>query len=117
MKTILIVEDEYAIAQMLSEVLDEEGYRVVTAANGREGLECLARERPDLILCDVMMPVMDGRELYRQVRMIPQYNSIPFVLMSAVPKLLSEGDSYDAFLSKPLNLDHLIDTIWPLINR
>lgn len=115
MKTILVVEDEYAIAQMLMEVLEDEGYRVLLAVNGQDGLECLRRERPDLILCDIMMPIMDGREMFRQVQLNPTYRTIPFIMMSAVPQMVSDEERYSAFLSKPLNLDYLLETVAPLV--
>ena len=61
MPTVLIVDDEISILEVLEDVLLEAGYVVVTALNGREGLERLAETRPDLILLDLMMPVLDGR--------------------------------------------------------
>jgi CheY-like chemotaxis protein len=65
MKTVLIVGDERPIAEMLGRMLEDEGYRVLTARDGREGLACLAHERPDVVLCDVMMPVLDGGDMGR----------------------------------------------------
>ena len=69
MATVLIVEDEFAIAALLEMVLTDEGYRVLTAANGRQGLERLAEgPRPDLVISDYMMPVLDGAGLLRAMR-------------------------------------------------
>ena len=62
MTTILIVDDEYLIADILGYAMEDEGYMVVKASNGRRGLEVLDRERPELVITDFMMPVMDGLE-------------------------------------------------------
>ena len=69
MATVLIVEDEFFIAALLEMVLTDEGYRVLTAANGRQGLERLAEgPRPDLVISDYMMPVLDGAGLLHAMR-------------------------------------------------
>ena len=71
MTTILVVDDEYLIADILSFALEDEGFMVVTASNGQKGLEVLDRERPALIITDFMMPVMDGLEFATAVRALP----------------------------------------------
>ena len=112
MKTILVVEDEYAIADMLSAVLEEAGYHVVLAGNGREGLACLASEHTDLVLCDVMMPILDGREMVRMMKSDPALKSIPVVMMSAADHLMDTTNGLSAgFLSKPFDLELLLNTI------
>src|SRR5579885_1072524 len=83
MKTILVVEDEFAIADMLSSLLEDEGYRVILASNGQEGLARLAETRPNTVLCDVMMPIMDGRQLRKTMKADPSFKDVPIVLMSA----------------------------------
>ena len=65
MATVLVVEDEFGIADLIEAVLEDEGYRVLIAVNGKQGLELLARERPDLMFLDYMMPVMDGAAVLR----------------------------------------------------
>src|SRR5215210_2572732 len=105
MKTILVVDDEFIIANMLRTVLEGEGYRVVMAANGQEGLESLAATPVDLVICDVMMPVLDGVELCHELKSSPTYRAIPIVLMSAVGRwLMRENCPYDGFLGKPFDL-------------
>jgi len=112
MKTILVVEDEQVIAEILSVVLQEEGYRVVMAGNGKEGLARLAETHPDLVLCDVMMPVVDGRDMVRAMSADPDYRSIPVVMMSAAHLPPRAADySYAAFIRKPFDLDYLVSTI------
>lgn len=112
MKTILVVEDELSIAEMLRAVLEDEGYNVALAGNGREALATLDKVQPNLVLCDVMMPVVDGREVCRTMQADPRYRSIPIVLMSAVPEEVIKADfAYTAFLTKPFNMDHFLDTV------
>ena len=116
MTSILVIDDEITIVEMLSEFLEEEGFQVMTAFNGQEGLERLASARPALIMCDVMMPVLDGRELCRRMQADPRYRSIPLVLMSAVRTAPSlDGCIYAALLMKPFELDEVLQTIAGLL--
>ncbi|HBY96866.1 MAG: response regulator [Ardenticatenaceae bacterium] len=116
MKTILIVEDERAIAALLSTVLEDEGYRVVMATNGREGLTRLAESLPNLILCDVMMPLLDGIEMCRTLQTNPAYRSVPIVLMTAARRSFSRDHcNYATVLYKPFELDRLLETVAHLI--
>ncbi len=118
MKTILVIDDEVILAEMLQALLEDEGYRVITAGNGREGLERLAEQPPDLILCDVMMPLLDGRELCREVQAHPNYGAVPIILMSAASAAAELDDcQYAAFLSKPFDLDDLLNTINNLLGQ
>jgi len=110
--TILIVDDEVVIAEAVAAVLQDEGYRVATASNGREGLNLAAELRPDLVLVDMMMPVMDGEEMCRRLRENPATRDIPVVVMSAVHRSLRDLPfDHAAFLPKPFDLDTLLDTI------
>lgn len=112
MTTILVVDDEASIVQLLSMLLEEEGYRVVTAHNGQEGLEHLATAQPALVLCDVMMPVLDGRELCRKMGSDPRYRSIPIILMTAVSKAFNASDcNCAALLTKPFELDDVLAVV------
>jgi two-component system, OmpR family, alkaline phosphatase synthesis response regulator PhoP len=117
MTSILVIDDEIAIVEMLSAFLQEEGWQVTTACNGQEGLERLASVRPAMVVSDVMMPVLDGWELCRRMQADPRYQSIPVVLMSAVraaPNLV--GCNYAALLRKPFELDEMLQTITRLLN-
>lgn len=112
MKTLLVVEDEFSLSEALASVLSEEGYHVVLAANGREALERIAEARPDLVLTDLMMPVMDGRALIHALRAAPQLARIPLILMSAVDARLALKDCPGVpFMRKPFDLDHLLREI------
>ncbi|MCW5852449.1 MAG: response regulator [Anaerolineae bacterium] len=117
MPKILVVDDEPDIAELLQTVLEEEGYQVILAGNGREGLAQVAAARPDLILCDVMMPLMDGVSLCRAVQAQSDARDIPLVFMSAGRKPISQdGCRYAAFISKPFELTTVIEVIASLIS-
>ncbi|MBA2392198.1 MAG: response regulator [Ktedonobacteraceae bacterium] len=112
MTTVLVVDDESSIVEVLTTLLEEEGYHVVSACNGEEGLACLARAQPEIVLCDVMMPVLDGREMCKRMQANPLYRSIPIVLMSAISaatKLV--GCNYTMFLAKPFDLEEVITAV------
>jgi CheY-like chemotaxis protein len=107
MKTILLVDDEYALVENLTELLQDEGYRVVSAGNGKDGLARAVAEKPDLVLTDLMMPIADGRDLVLGLRSIPDFRSTPIVMMSATVKSVAladgRGGTLDlaAFIAKP----------------
>ena len=117
-KTILIVEDEQAIAEMLAAILEETDYQVVIAGNGQEALTRLETTRPNLILSDIMMPIMDGRTLCKKLRAHPIYRSIPIVLMSAAYNSVSRSNGNPAaFLMKPFGLQELLTTLSDIIGE
>ncbi len=76
MPTILVIDDELALRVMLEEVLTDAGYQVVSLGSGREALARLDEVRPDLMLCDVMLPGLDGREVYRAVQADPRWQAL-----------------------------------------
>jgi CheY-like chemotaxis protein len=109
-QTVLIVEDEFAIADLLEMALTDEGYRVVRAANGRQGLERLAEEpRPDLVITDFMMPVLDGAGFLRAMRDMEMQPEIPCIVISSMPErnVRARIDAYAGFLRKPFQLAEL----------
>ena len=115
---ILVVDDEQSIVEMLQMFLEGEGYQVITAHNGAEGLSYLERVRPAIILCDLMMPVLDGKQMCQRLQADQRYSSIPFVLMSAVKKAIRPSDChYAALLTKPFNLDDVLTTIAKLVHN
>jgi CheY-like chemotaxis protein len=114
MATVLIVEDEFAIAGLLEMILTEEGHRVLTAANGRQGLERLAEgPRPDLVISDYMMPILDGAGLLRAMRESEAQRDIPCIIMSSMPEANVRGriDGYEAFVRKPFDLDTMVQLV------
>jgi len=123
MKTILIVDDEYAIVETLVEVLQDEGYRAVFAGNAKDGLARLEKENPDLVIVDYMMPIADGRQMVQEMRALPDHQSTPVVMMSAAAReaALSDGRGgqidVSAFLSKPFLLEDLLEKVFQLIGK
>lgn len=113
MTTILVVDDEYLIADILGYALEDEGFMVVKASNGQKGLEVLERERPALIITDFMMPVMDGLEFANAVRALPAVNHLPIILISGAQAHLGmeRSDLFDAVLDKPFNIDTILATV------
>jgi DNA-binding response OmpR family regulator len=112
MRQILIVEDEFGIADVLNDILTEEGHEVRVARNGQEGLRLADERAPDLILLDLMMPVMDGRSMLQQLRVTSGLKHIPVLLMSAVPEAAAlKGCDADGFLQKPFDLNNLLEHI------
>ena len=111
-KLILVVDDEFAIRDMMEALLTEEGYTVQSATNGQHGLATLSEGRPDLILSDWMMPVMDGLEFCRTLQGMPDYCSIPIIFMSAVSKNISAHDcNFLAVLEKPFDISMVLSLI------
>lgn len=109
MKTLLVVDDEVGITEALNDLLSEEGFHVLVAGTGKEALARLAEKRPDLILLDYMMPVMDGREVLNVLRGDAAYRDIPVLMMSAMPRSSLPLDCQPtAFLRKPFTIDRLL---------
>ena len=103
MPTVLVVEDEWAIADWLHGVLSEEGYQVRLAINGQQALDVMAHGRPDVILADYLMPVMDGPGLLKALAEKPMLARIPVILMSSLQEssVRERCDGYQEFLRKP----------------
>jgi CheY-like chemotaxis protein len=106
MATILVVDDEFGIGELLEALLQDDGHRVLTAMNGRHALEQIAEAKPDLVISDLMMPVMDGAALLTALRENAELKPVPFVLMCALPEasISDRVSGYDAFLRKPFKL-------------
>jgi CheY-like chemotaxis protein len=104
--TILIVDDEPFNVDLLEQELEDLGYHTVSASNGRQALERVASEHPDLILLDVMMPVMDGFSACRELKENDQTRLIPIVIMTALDSLEDRIRGIEAgaddFLTKPV---------------
>ncbi|MBZ6076753.1 response regulator [Microvirga puerhi] len=113
MRTILVVDDEWAIAEVLEALLGDEGYRVIVANNGKQGLERLAEWRPDLIMLDFMMPVMDGPATFAALKADPKTASIPIILMSSLPEetVAQRCSGYDTFLRKPFRIAAVLEAV------
>jgi len=110
--SILIVDDEFGLAEMLREMLREYGYEVTLAINGRLALDILAEQKVDLVITDMMMPVMDGGELASAMRGSEMYRHTPIVMMTSLPSAAPRrGDLFDAILRKPFTPELLLKTL------
>jgi CheY-like chemotaxis protein len=111
-KTVLIVDDELSVLEMLAGILEDEGYQVIMAADGLDALKRLANARPDLILSDVMMPGMDGRDLCRALHKNPDLAGIPLVFLTASHRATLGPDCHPtAFVAKPFDIGQVLATV------
>ena len=109
-KYILIVDDDVTLQKILKTRLTNEGYKVVCASDGIRALHAIEKQKPHLIICDVMMPYMNGFELYNELKKSPQTKNIPVLIITSLKDL---QDSFlligaDAFIAKPFDPQHLI---------
>jgi DNA-binding NtrC family response regulator len=109
--TILVVDDDESTREMIAIALSEEGYLVEQAEDAAKALRKIAARAPDLVLLDVRMPGMSGRELLPRLRQ--EHPDLPIVLTSADPRLAREGahEGAAAVLVKPFDLDDLLDIV------
>jgi PAS domain S-box-containing protein len=118
-RKVLIIDDVRQNREMLSEVLSSLGIEVLEASDGQEGLEAAGRTRPDLIILDAMMPVMDGFETTRRLRHMPAFAAVPIVGTSASPTPNVEtrfrAAGADAFVAKPIDQNALIEVFGRLM--
>lgn len=115
MKIILIIEDNDDIRENTCELLELEGYRVLAADNGKTGLILAKENKPDVILCDIMMPEADGYEVFNALKDDPDTSSIPFVFLTAsVEKKAVEtgfGMGAKGYIQKPFDPQELFEVI------
>jgi CheY-like chemotaxis protein len=118
MKRVLVVDDEEAIRTTVAEVLGDEGYAVVTARNGAEALERVRAIRPDGVVLDLMMPVLDGCGFLQACRQEGLCAGTPVLVMSAYRRLAEAAPSelrVDQFLAKPFELEALVQAVERLV--
>jgi CheY-like chemotaxis protein len=110
-KTILLVDDEYSIVEVLAHLLGEEGYTVVTAANGQEALDRVSETTPDLVITDQMMPLMSGVDLFRALMKIPSLRRVPVILITSAPLRAARELRWADLIPKPFDLDELLRAV------
>jgi two-component system, OmpR family, alkaline phosphatase synthesis response regulator PhoP len=115
-RTILVIDDDVPTIELLSAALTLEGYRVIEATNGRDGLKLLASERPDLVLCDVLMPELDGRGVAEAMQSHSTFKHVPLVLVSAGQEArVARGIQCTAFIEKPFSVSALCSMVAELL--
>jgi two-component system response regulator (stage 0 sporulation protein F) len=114
-RTVLVVDDEESIRFLYREELEEEGYRVITAADGEEALRKLKKDGPDLITLDIRMPGMDGIEVLQRIREMDK--EIPVIMSTAYGEYRNDFNVWasDAYIIKTANLSELKETIERLL--
>jgi DNA-binding response OmpR family regulator len=108
MKTVLVVDDDLAIRELLSDALAEAGYRVLAVGNGRRAFEIAKQERPDVVLADLMLPDLSGRELIRRIKGNEDTSTTPVIAMSAALPSDAPGA---AFLPKPFDVEEVLQIV------
>ena len=121
-KTVLLVDDESPWLEMIQmAVQGERAFKVITAKSGEDALKQLRRRRPDLILSDVRMPIMNGFDLFEKVRNIPRLKGIPYVFMSSIDdydaKRTAKQLGADAYVEKPFDTTKVRTIVLDLLTR
>jgi CheY-like chemotaxis protein len=112
MTNVLVVDDEPTICSMLRMILEGAEYAVETAPNGREALNRAAHAQPDVVVSDILMPVLDGHQLYAAMNADPRYREIPVIFMSTDrPIALRDGEHPAAIIPKPFDIDAFVATV------
>lgn len=115
MKTILLIEDNDNIRENLAEIMELSHYHVLTAVNGAQGVAIAKEQKPDMIVCDIMMPVLDGYGVLQALRKEPGLQGIPFIFLTAKAEptekqMGMEMGAYD-YITKPIGGPELLDSI------
>jgi len=118
---ILVCDDERHIVRLIQVNLERQGWEVVTAFDGKEGLEKIKAEKPNLVVLDVMMPYMDGFEVLKSLRREPETEALPVIMLTAKAqdKDVFEGYHYgaDMYLTKPFNPMELVTFVKRIIQN
>lgn len=109
-KKIVIIDDDKDIAEVIGLLLEMEGYNPVVQYTGRSALENIRLSKPDLIILDVMLDGVDGRDICRQLKADPELQNIPVIMVSASLNLENKGDP-DDFIAKPFNIDRILSSV------
>lgn len=118
-KKILLVEDDPSVLRAISFILEKEGYQVLTAVNGLEGLRKVKEEKPDLLILDVMLPGLDGFEVCHRLRAETQTAQLPILMLSAKGQAADKATGLQVganeYLTKPVERSVLLSTIETLL--
>jgi CheY-like chemotaxis protein len=121
MKTILVIDDDILIRQLMQTMLNSYGFNTITAENGAIGLQSIEEHIPDLIICDFVMPELNGYRVLKAVREDPNTSKIPFIFLSASPDpgIRDLGIILGAnhYLTKPFLPKELLDVIFRYLNN
>lgn len=113
-RTILVVDDEENIRKLISLIVNAEGYHVIEAVNGIDAWEKLCKNNVEMVITDFNMPKVDGVQLVRKIRTIPEYNLMPVIMISGVRELMKKEClevGVNEWIGKPFLPKHLINVI------
>jgi len=120
-KKILVVDDEINILKTLTDLLSSSGYEVVTAMDGKAGIEMAKKAKPDLVLLDIMMPKVSGIELLKQVKSKTKHAHIPIIVLSAKSNIETIEEAMknyaDKYITKPYDPQDLLTSIQTALDR
>ena len=115
MKKILIVDDKREVVELVTATLEGEGYQIICASDGGEALGKIGKEKPDLVLLDIIMPTMDGLEVLAKVKNDPQTKGIPIIMLTAKGQKLDKDKGIrlgaEDYIIKPFSPSHLLTKI------
>lgn len=114
-KTIMIVEDDQEFQDIFAMMLEETGHNIIRAYDGNDALDKMEKQRPDLIILDILLEAMMGDALFLQLKRVPEYANIPIIVVSSFPardyKNLKEVDPQLVFLEKPFTKEALLKAV------
>jgi two-component system, chemotaxis family, chemotaxis protein CheY len=118
-RRVLLIEDDAAVLEATGEVLSDEGYLVLAAANGQEALSRVDGRLPDVILLDLMMPVMNGWQFVQEFRKLPGAGAIPLIVLSAGRDVVESAEALGAvdYLIKPFEISELLEKVARAVGR
>jgi len=121
-RTVVCIEDEPGVIELIRLILERRGLRVVGAVSGAEGLEVVRQVKPSLVLLDLMMPGMDGWEVYRRMKADAMMKTIPVIIVTAKAEGIDEVlakhiAKVDDYIKKPFSLQELLQSIDRVLNR
>ncbi len=120
-KKIVYIEDDLEMTYLIKMILERKGYEIISTNDGMEGFEVIEREKPDLVLLDLMMPNIDGWDIYHQLKSNENTNQIPVIVISAkaqpIDKVLGmQIAKVNNYISKPFKPQELLESIESILN-
>lgn len=119
MNLVLVVDDEFGVAEVLQFILEEEGYRVLTAINGKQALATMAGEKPDVVILDFMMPLLDGPGVLAAMQADETLAGIPVIMMSSLDEatVARRCGPHRGFLRKPFRIEEVLAVVGRALQR
>ena len=119
--TVLIIDDAVHIRRLVARMLEYAGFATLEAADGRQGLDILKQQKPDVVTCDISMPLMNGHEFLMAVKQDPETRNIPVIVVTALGQEEEAAKATEmgaaAYLTKPFSSSSLVETIYTQVNK